>query len=225
MLIDHIKIGDRLEISLKRDNELGRIYVSQVSNILDTTQVTVMMPISYGKLVKLPIGPGFMAIFFTEKGMLRFDVSVVKYIKEDQFNMVVLKLESGGEKMQRRNFFRYQCMLPMKFSVINETDLESEGKDEVISEMFDGITKDMGGGGVRFVTNAEIDGKATINVIIMLGDKEYCVAIAKVLYTLRFPTSAYKFQYRTKFVSILPEEQEKIVQFIFNQQRKKQRLV
>ncbi len=222
MLIDNIKIGDRLEITLKKDNDIGKVYVSQVADIKDDMQLVVAMPISYGKLVKLPIGPGYVFLFFTEKGMMRFEVSILRYFKEGNFNLMLVKIESGGEKMQRRNFFRFQALLPMKFSVVNEDVLEDEGESDV-TQMYDGITKDIGGGGLRFVTNAEIDGNAKINVIVMLGN-EYFFAIAKILYTLRFPNAAYKFQYRCMFVSILPEEQERIIQFIFDEQRKRAKL-
>ncbi len=214
----NIKIGDKLEISYKKDNELGKSFVSQVENILEESIILVSMPVSYGKMIKLPVGSGYLLLFFTEKGMLRFDASVVKYVKDGNVPLLVLRLDSSGEKMQRRNFFRYQCLLPLKFSVIDEENLS--GNNYSVNEMHTGVTKDIGGGGLRFVSNADISGYSKINVIVMLG-KEYFVAIAKVLYKLTSPNSNYKFQYRTGFISILPEEQEKIIQYIFNEQRKK----
>lgn len=214
MLSENIKVGDRLEIVLKRDEARGKPYVSQVENILDKDHLMVLVPISYGQIVRIPVGDMYSCLFITDKGMIRFDTAIQEIIKEDGFNLMKIKLLSEGEKMQRREFFRFTCLLPLKYTVINDA-----GGQETPQAMHEGIIKDVGGGGIRFVSNEHIEEGAKIKCLILLNE-DYFIIIGMVLHRQSFPKSVYKYQYRAAFIDILPNEQERIVQFIFSEQRK-----
>ncbi len=214
MLSNLIKIGDRLEISFKKDNNRGKTFVSQVEKFIDEEHLILHVPISYGQVIKLPIGEHYFFLFFTEKGMIRFDAAVLELFKEDGFHLMKIKLTTPGEKMQRREFFRFTCLLPLKFSAISENP-----SDTTDSGMQEGIIKDVGGGGIRFVANELLEEGQKIKCLILLNE-DYYIIIAKVLHRQHFPKAIYKFQYRAVFIGILPDEQERIVQFIFTEQRK-----
>ncbi|MDL2248754.1 PilZ domain-containing protein, partial [Tyzzerella sp. OttesenSCG-928-J15] len=82
-----------------------------------------------------------------------------------------------------------------------------------------GIIKDIGGGGVCFLANESIEENATIKLVIKLDD-DILVTIGEVIQKHYFPKSNYRYQYRVGFIGIHPTEQEKIVQFIFNEQKR-----
>ncbi|MDR1532723.1 MAG: flagellar brake protein [Clostridiales bacterium] len=210
-----IKVGDRLEISLKRDKDTGKAYVSQVEKILGKNQLLAQVPISYGQLVRLSVSDYYSCLFFTESGMLIFDATIMGYITEEGSNFMTLALKTTGEKVQRREFFRFMCLLPIKFSVVQDPGTPGEPSNAI----HEGVIKDLGGGGVRFVSNGVISEGAKIKCVVLLNG-EYFVAVAKILYKQVFPKSIYKYQYRGMFIGLLPSEQERIVQFIFNEQRK-----
>ena len=214
LLFSNIKIGDRIEITAK-----DRVYISQVENILDEAHLLIHVPISYGQLIKLPIDFTYKFLFFTDNGMIRFESNILEYTKQDGFYLMRVKLILPGEKMQRRNFFRFACLLPFKFSVIGHT-----GDAAPDNAMFDGIIKDIGGGGIRFVCNDPIEENTKIKCLIMLNE-DYFIIIGKVLHKQYFPKSVYKYQCRAIFTGILPSEQERIVQFIFAEQRKSLHLI
>lgn len=220
MLFESIKVGDRIEIQFRGDKNRGRSYVSQVEEILPSNQIVIYTPISYGEMVKLPPDEDYNVLFFTEKGMISFESTIVKSVMEDGFNLNILRISSQGERMQRREFFRFNCILPFKFGIVDKDKLDSDENEDVTSDVsLEGIIKDIGGGGVRFVSNEEIEEKADICCIILL-DKDILFPIGTVLHKQYFPKSNYKYQYRVKFMEIKQSEQEKIVQFIFNEQRK-----
>jgi len=212
---NNIKIGDRLEITLLRD-KMGKSYVSQVEEVLGEDEVVVHVPISYGQLVKLSSREKYNMLFFTEKGMVEFDAEITEYTKESEFNFMHIKLLSEGRRIQRREFFRFTCLLPLKFAKITDS-YHDEQLEQVV--LYDGIIKDLGGGGIRFVSNESVDEKGRMKCVFMLGD-ECLVVIGKVLHKQFYPKSNYKYQYRIEFVGISLPEQEKIVQYIFNEQRK-----
>jgi c-di-GMP-binding flagellar brake protein YcgR len=213
-LIENIKIGDRVEIRLKRDFEHSKPHISQVENRLGKDRVVMHMPISYGKLVELSKDSSYRLLFFTEKGLLRFDGIIEDYMNEDGFALMIVHLVSEGEKIQRRDFFRFSCVLPVKFSMVDDEAMTDE-----TATVCQGIVKDIGGGGICFLTNESMDEGKFIKCVIKL-DSEVLVVIGEVLQKHFFPKSNYRYQYRIGFVGILPAEQEKIVQFIFNEQKR-----
>jgi len=215
-----IKIGDRLEITLFRERAFGKSHVSQVEDIYTNNELLIHMPIAYGQLVKLSTTEAYSMLFFTEKGMIDFRGEIIGYKKDKEFNFMIVRLVSGGERLQRREYFRYTCLLPLKFGVVAPNKPAPEDGAEADPEpLSDGIIKDLGGGGVRFVTNESVDEKATLQCVIMLGDQ--CVMlVGKILHKQFFPKSNYKFQYRIEFENTTFNEQEQIIQFIFKEQRK-----
>jgi len=217
-MFDAIKIGDRLEITLVREKAFGKAHVSQVEDIYDNQELLVHMPISYGQLVKLSTTEQYAMLFFTEKGMIDFRAEIVGYKKEKEFNFMIIRLVSAGDKLQRREFFRYTCLIPLKFGVVKDAELDAD-EEQAEENMSDGIIKDLGGGGVRFVTNESVAENCILKCVIMLGDQ--CVTAAgKILHKQFFPKSNYKFQYRIEFFDTSANEQEQIIQFIFREQRK-----
>ena len=214
MLHDSIKAGDRLEISQAGDADARKVYISVVEEIIDMTTLTAHLPIEYGKLVKLDQSAVYPVLFFTEKGMLQFSVSIVEYLKTDGFSLMKLNLISEGERMQRRSFFRLNCVMPFKFSVLCNGAEETDGRFP-----YEGVIKDIGGGGVRFITNNEISESANINCALVIENDEI-VSQGKVLHKQHFPKSNYAYQYRVQFMGMNHYDQERIVQFVYNEQRK-----
>ncbi|MDR3091340.1 MAG: flagellar brake protein [Clostridiales bacterium] len=230
MLLEKVKIGDRLEIRLARDKNSRNCHPSQVENLLPDGQVVVGAPISYGEIIKLPKFERYSLVFFTEKGMIRFDASFVQYVKEDGFYFVVFNLESAGERIQRREFFRFECTLPFRFGAINSleydqwellTDEARLGKLKGFraNAKYEGLIRDIGGGGVRFVSNDELDEIDLTASVIPLND-DLLLAVGKLLAKQTLQKNSYKYQYRIQFTGVTPKEQERIIQFIFMEQRR-----
>jgi len=220
--VHNIKVGDRLEMRFFVEGEASKIYVSQVYEYENNT-VIIHTPISYGKHVNLPNSEKCSLLFFQDESMLSFSAAVVSSYIKDDLTLTKMVLTSDAEKIQRREFFRFECTLPIRFAVIQSSKPDSGlGPKEpatTAQNLHEGIIKDLGGGGLRFVANAEVDNGDNLKCLLLL-EREYIVVIGKVLQKHSFPKSPYKFQYRIIFVGILPEEKDKIVQYVFNQQRK-----
>ncbi|MDR2904150.1 MAG: flagellar brake protein, partial [Clostridiales bacterium] len=122
MLFSNIKVGDRLEIAQLREHKLEKTYVSQVEHVLLEDEIVVHVPISYGQIVKLSLKERYSLLFFTERGMIRFDAEIMGYSKEQDLHFMTVKLLSEGERIQRREFFRFNCLLPIKFAVIHDDE-------------------------------------------------------------------------------------------------------
>jgi len=186
-----------------------------VEEILDPAQLMIHMPIEYGKLVKLDQGAVYSVLFFTEKGMLQFGASIAEYTKTDGFNLIKINLVSEGERMQRRSFFRLNCVMPFSYSPVS-TGGEEETPDEF---PFEGIIKDIGGGGIRFAANNDVSESGSL-VCLLNIENEPIAARGRVLHKQHFPKSVYAYQYRVQFTGMNHYDQERIVQYVYNEQRK-----
>lgn len=215
MLFDNIKIGNRIEISLPTESNIEKSHVSQVEEIIGKNRLLIHMPLSYGEQVKLKTNEPYIMLFFTDKGMFQFNAQVLSYEKEGDIHFMEVEITSDGERIQRREFYRFPCLLPLKFAVIDQI----ANTEDIKSSLCDGIIKDIGGGGIRFISNVDMEEKSLIRCIMMLSDE--CIIVdGTALYKQHFPKSNYKFQYRVMFVGQIQNQQEKIIQFIFNEQRK-----
>ena len=208
MLISGAKAGDRAEIYPSKEKLSGRFYVSQVEALIPDSGVLLRAPVSYGQTVKLPASEEYSVIFFTDKGMFSYEARIAGF----SGGFMRLSLTSAGERVQRRGFFRFNCLLPLKFQI----------KGGEPKAYLDGVIKDIGGGGFKCVANAEMDERLEIKAVIMLRD-ELLRLNAKILHRLRLPEADFKYQYRAEFLGITQEEQDKIIRYIFNEERNQTR--
>ncbi|MDR1665062.1 MAG: flagellar brake protein [Clostridiales bacterium] len=216
MLIDAIKTGDRIDISLETSIALidwTKAYVSRVEAVVNKNKILVHVPFAQGRPVRIPVGSGCTVRFSTERGILRFFVKVNEYLVEENFLLVSLKLTSEGEKIQRRDFFRFNCSIAILFFPLNEN-----GETD---EMFpkEGIVRDLGGGGMRMLSRNIISDGTMIRANLQLGS-ESIIVFGQVLRREELPNAMISNQYRIKFAAMSTLDQDKIIQYIYNQQRK-----
>jgi len=220
MFEESAKVGDRMEVHHKFAKKPVKAYVSQIQDILGPNQFVAYAPMEYGQIIKLPNGDGCSVLIFTEKGIIKFDAEILKNVVKENVYYIVLRVMDEGERIQRRDFFRFDCVLDFTFGIVDIGTLNEETRKHVLEECkMQGIIKDLGGGGIRFLSNDDIDEKVDICCVIPL-ESEVILPIGKVLHKQYFPKSNYTYQYRAQFYDMPQHDQEKVVQYIFNEQRK-----
>ena len=210
-----IKTGSRIEIGLKgEENERRRKLATLVEAVLNSREVLILMPMSAGKMVKLPSNMQYEARFYTAtSNVFIYDVSIVEHLVIDGIYLTKLRLESEGEKIQLRDFYRINNAMEFTFSLVKE---QIEG-DEEGHELYKAVTKDMSGGGMSFVTDLEINEDEEIYANFVL-DGEYVVVLGRVRGKQPVKDSIYNYLYRCQFLAMPDAEQRKIVQYINNRQ-------
>jgi hypothetical protein len=183
-------------------------YCSEDDEIMITTP-------NEGKPLSLFINGAYKVFFMTEKGLFSYDAIVQNIIEHPlRFNLL-LTLETQGEFVQRREYFRQECVLPYRFvSVMNESE-------EVNSDnMRIGTILDISGGGYRFTADVDL----TTNTKIK-GFTELCrflVSIpGEILEVKQIVHNEKDYIYRAKFWDILKEDQDRVLKFILTEQRKR----
>ena len=225
-----ITIGARLEISRRsRGADPGTPCKSKIVDILDADEkvLSIYAPTSTpdGKPFNMQVGEEYSLVIHTRDTLLRFVCSFEGYLREEANYFVVIKILDEGIKLQRREFFRFTCMLAMKFSVMYTGNNEAAKllQNSGYSKMHNGIIRDIGGGGIRFITNEDMEAGGLIQCTIMLGHTAMLIK-GKILDKQYMPKSSLKFQYRALFLDVSQATQDEIVNFIFAEQRKQKKL-
>ncbi|MCL2854260.1 MAG: flagellar brake protein [Defluviitaleaceae bacterium] len=233
----NITVGDKLDIKVQFRNMGEIVYTSKVLDILDKRNniLSVYQPARGDQLLDMLQGREYEVTVYTKQAMLVFKGYFEGFVKDGENYFVALRLSNDGYRVQRREFFRFSCNIDMKYSIIEGEAEEEENEDlysaiiqtvrlDQLGETFEGIIKDIGGGGLRFVTDKEMDLRNPIRCEFILGDN-HMVLKGQVLEKQFLPKTTHKFQYRVIFTGIPLEQQEEIVKYIFDEQKKQRRVV
>jgi len=223
MLTDIIAIGNKLEI---KSNSVKNIsYLSQIEDIKDEKFIRISAPIHEGKIVPLSIEGQYEILVLAGVSCYLCKGVVKKRARENNLYYMVIEIVSDLKKFQRRNFFRFKCLLKMKYIILpngeNQSSINSISYDENNSELeiYDGIIKDISGGGIRFISNTGIEKGSNIQSFFDLEDNNINI-ISKLIGVNTNNNELYKFEYQAKFIKISDEHRENVVKYIFDAQRK-----
>jgi c-di-GMP-binding flagellar brake protein YcgR len=188
-------------------------FHTTVETVLKKKRLLIHAPISMGAIVRPPKEEQYILRFITEKGIYRFNARVIDYSKDDGFPLVSFQVIDNGERIQLRNFFRVQCTINTKFTVVQEIE------DGSPPPQYDGVIRDMGGGGIKMLSKHGMEQGTMITVILDI-ESEKLLVFGEVMHTVFNRGMSLPFQYGIKFTALSKTDQEKIVRFLTNEQRK-----
>lgn len=233
MIEKFISPGDKLELKstvsvvLPDGTEGVKTYRTSVYDILDNGRLELVMPMEQTKLVLLPIGGEYDVCFFSHGGMYRADVRIIDRQKENGIYIVVVEMISNLHKFQRREYYRFNCVVDMAAREITKQELNafSKGVTELISEsdMVRGVIVDISGGGTRFVSRQKFNEDSIIlmrfDLMIMDSERSFLLA-ARVVYSGEIENRTNEYENRVKFEFIDTATREEIIKYIFDEERK-----
>ena len=239
-----IETGTKLELKKIRHVEtMEEIrYVSRFLYQKSADEAVIEMPLKEGLLVPLAPGDMFQVCFYTSKGLYQCQSQVVSRHYEDSLPVAVIKLRSEFEKLQRRQYYRMECLLQMEFCTVTENETEqlmlqkgesgnepakkgSEGTDPAI-RFYSGVSLDISGGGVRFNSAHEArEGDIIAMRIAFLSETAQMLQplFAKVLTVTPVQNRSGLFEHRVEYVWITNAERESIIRYIFLEERKRRK--
>ncbi|MDE7206384.1 MAG: flagellar brake protein, partial [Lachnospiraceae bacterium] len=191
-----ISPGDKLELKstvsvvLPDGTEGVKTYKSSVYDILDDGRLEILMPMEQQKLILLPVDGEYDVCFFSNGGMYRANVRIADRQKINNTYIVVAEMITNLHKFQRREYYRFNCVIDMDVRELNEQEVDAFGKGlaELVSEaeMTRGVIVDISGGGLRFVSREfyQPGGILLLKFSLPVQDVEKSFLIAaKVIYS------------------------------------------
>ena len=243
MIENYVMPGTKLEIAKGRLGEGGwrttgednekRIFKSDVTDVISDDEIEVNIPSEKGKLILYSVGEQLDLCFYTKKGLYQCFAEVKSRSKDRGIYRMTLSLTSALRKFQRREYYRFNCVLNMHCRKLNEAEKEQVSKSvEFIDTdltLNNGVLVDISGGGTRFVSDTVYEVGELILFRFSLHEKpkkkggededEYSV-IGRVVSCSPKENARGKYEVRVEFVNINERDRENIIRYIFEEERK-----
>lgn len=240
MEIFELKPGTPIEFTIASTNsdiennieEDRSIYISSVFGITKQEEVIFHIPTRKGHIVTIPMNVPFNAVFNTKQGMFQLTGEIKKRGKLENFPVYVFEPSTKLSKVQRRDYYRFQCFIPIMVLPIPEdvallpnmelveNDLERYGN--TYGAPVSGNILDISGGGAKFNANQDVKTDRYMYVSFKLVCRTVNTTINAIARRIH---SEYKenlniYEHRIEFLFKEPEDRETIIKYIFDEERR-----
>ena len=218
---------------IENDIEEDRsIYISSVFGVTKNEEIIFHIPTRKGRTVTIPMNVPFNAIFNTKKGMFQLTGEITKRGRLENFPVYVFETEDELTKVQRRDYYRFKCTIPVKILPIPkdvavlpnmelvESDLSKYGEN--YGPSVDGTIVDISGGGAKISAKTDINTERFMYVSFKLKNEsinQRINVIAKRINT-EYRRETGKYEHRIEFLFKEPEDRETIIKYIFDEDRR-----
>ncbi|MBO5242065.1 MAG: flagellar brake protein [Lachnospiraceae bacterium] len=235
MLTRYVKPGEKVELQTMERSILGSVsdkkaYTSKVYDVISDEQIEILMPMEKTKLILLPVDGEYDVCFYTKQGLFQCYVRIIDRYKSDNTFILLCEPTSNLRKYQRREYYRFSCILNMDSRELVEEELEAMEKNELVFQpglpLQKSVIVDISGGGVRFVSNYRYEKETIIYLTykLMIAGKEKTYEIAgKILASKPIENRPGEFEHRLQYMNINNMEREEIIRYIFEEERKNRR--
>lgn len=239
MITDIIHLGDKVDFCLvqqmAQEQKTGvspKIYKSQVNDIGDNGDIEVTMPIENGKVRLLPLGVRYEFVFYAKTGLYHCIGQIKERCKKDNIYVLVVEIHSQMEKFQRRQYYRYPCLIDAEFYPITEEDAEKNSTEDILNQLRDDQfyekkkfckVVDVSGEGVRIIAEEKLQVGSFLLLILKLTNEvmdtqHYIMGHVLTSEVLKGYTD--KFEIRIQFIFKDNKIREEIIKYIFEEERK-----
>lgn len=225
--------GEKIELQTIERAILGaaadkKAYSSKIFDILDDEQFEILMPMEKTKLILLPVDGVYDMCFYTKKGLYQANVRVVDRYKSGSIYILLCELMTDLKKHQRREYYRYSCVLDMESRLLDEDEKAAAERGQIYYKaglpLVDSRIVDISGGGVRFTTKDDYYDEGDViylsyELLVGKAMKKYEIT-GLVLAKRPIPEKLGEFEYRLKYTNIEKTDREEVIRYIFEQERK-----
>lgn len=232
MLSKLVMDGDKVELrSLEhvfaKEEEKIKTYSTRVYEVLSDDRVEIMMPMEKTKLILLPIDGEYELCFYTTQGLYQCYARIYDRYKSNNVYVLALELTSNLRKHQRREYFRFSCVLDMRARELKKEEVDSLSTQRPILvpglPLRRSLICDISGGGMRFITDIVYEEDSYVYCTFPLtidGISKDIEVVAKILTAREVPNRNGEFEHRAQYVNIERDLREEIIKFIFEEERR-----
>ena len=228
MKLTDLLAGTNIQLKISDSDQPSEVktLASKIEWVEDDDVFIIGAPIYERNVYPLNVGSVVnVYVFQIKKRTKETDLYVCKAEVLERKNiqgipMLKMKALSSLNRIQRRQFYRYECMLPVEYREVKE---KKSGHQTDVKEtpMLKTLTKDISGGGLCIVLEEKVEKGTILDMIVELEENEKVSFKGKVIRIDRTPDSdKYKYEAGIVFQTIDEKEREKIIKFIFSEQRK-----
>ncbi len=235
MLSKIVVDGDKAELQpvdhlFNKEGEKSKTYTTKVYTVISDDRFELMMPMEKTKLILLPIDGEYDICFYSAQGLYQCYARIYDRYKSNNVYVIALELTSNLRKHQRREYFRFSCVLDMKSRELKKEEAESLSTNRPVVvpglPLRRSLICDISGGGMRFITdvNYEVDSFVYCSFSLTQNgkSKDYEI-IGKVLTAKELSNRPGEFEHRIQYEGLDRDTREEIIKYIFEEERRVRR--
>lgn len=203
-------------------------YFSKISDVKEDGTLEIFMPIEQGKLQLLSPGKRLDMYCYTGNGVYEARILVKERYKQEEMHFITLELTNSLIKNQRREYYRYQCTVPIQDRLMDEEEQKWMLEDEMlvvddVLPMHDSMMIDISGGGLQFIGTGRYESGDLVYCRFQFGkDYRLCANILECCGNI--PGHPGKYRSRARFQGVERREREEIIRHIFLLERSRRKL-
>lgn len=216
MKYSELNIGLKLEIQLVGDDDIriNNPFVSEFEGSEDKDILIIAAPIYEGRLIPVQVGTKITVSFIKENNLYEFSAKAID--RESKHNVAMLKIQplSQIEKVQRREFFRFDTSIPVNYRIIDNVNTKST------QDYIKTVTRDLSGGGLCMRLKEPIEIDSYLDCELFLSNK--VTFIGKVVRLTKYDImqGQYKYEIGVYYEKMDQAVREKVISYIFQEQRR-----
>ena len=228
-----LRLGMHIEmitagLELDALENVDKKYVSSLHEVVDEHTLVISNPTIRARLIPLHSGERYDGYFFQGKKIYTARFVVEKSFTDGNFRVVRVRLVSDLKKYERRQFYRLETTMDIKYLLLTPENTEEFKKAVqehtlMLMEGFRaGTTLDISGGGMRFSSGEEIpkDSMVIVNMSVRIEEENKSYTFpAKLLSSERQRENRNLYIHRIQFVDFKHDVREGLVKYIFKRQR------
>ena len=234
MLNEIVLPGDKFELEMINfeKNSKKITYSSKIYDIIEEDKIKAAMPMQKGAILPLAVNTKYDLFIYTLSGLYKCSATLTERYREDNLYVMILEVYTGLQKYQRREHYRLSCNIDLKYRVLSEKEAELMLRLKTPAEFenpqqnlgyIKGITLDISGGGMRFVSVYECvpDEYILADFSVPIAGKTVTYSIlSRIISTREVPNKKHTYEHRVKFEDISSKERELLIKFIFEEERR-----
>ncbi|HOM02076.1 MAG TPA: flagellar brake protein [Acetivibrio sp.] len=219
MRFNQLKVGLKLELKLQSLDGNGgdSVFVSEFEWAENDRIIYIAAPIKQGRIYPVGIGQKLEIVFIKDDSLYEFNGKVIG--REVRHNISLLRVEITSEikRIQRRDFFRFDCSIPVSYRIVDKPGIYDNQRKFTKS-----YTRDLSGGGVCIRLKERIETGQLLRCELSLNDFNKVSFLGRVVRLTEYDkeNDVYKYEIGIKFEEIEEKDRERIISYIFQEQRR-----
>lgn len=209
MLIGEINLGKGISVCLIDEDGItdGYEFLSQIVDIINDKEIIISSLFYKSNVVNLNTNEKVRITFTHDSGVYSFDGKNIESINEEGILFYRISKASEIQRIQRREHFRIPLSVPIIFQFMIENE-EKYGQ---------GFTKDISGGGVKFVCDEHFQLGDTLNIFVSVSSNVEISTSGQV--TRCYLAEGNKHEISLAFENLDFKQRESLIKYIFDIQR------
>lgn len=213
-LVEGTKLEIELDVDKKNQDKLN--LVSQFEWRESEDIICVAAPIYKGNYYYICTNTLMRVYFLFDNDMYMFTAKQMDNFTRDNFKYMRLRKLSEFLHVQRREFYRFTCLLPIMYRRYDTQNKSNNDTPFILTEI-----SNISGGGLCIKTKEKLAYDDMIECKLELEDYGEIPFLAKVVREEPIKNeSRYKYEYGVEYTGIVSKDKEAIIAYIFRQQRK-----